>query len=91
VDQARDRIAAPPRPTCSTTAGRLRRHDAGAKLTAGAAAATAQLIDADGTVLVDLAAPANGATMARHSDAVQAEGAPASDQRRRRRRQRVGT
>jgi hypothetical protein len=33
----------------------------GAKLSAGAAAASAQLVDADGTVLGDLAAPANGA------------------------------
>lgn len=32
----------------------------GAKLCAGAAAAAAQLVDADGTVLGDLAAPANG-------------------------------
>lgn len=33
----------------------------GAKLSAGAAAASAQLVDADGTVLGDMAAPANGA------------------------------
>jgi hypothetical protein len=33
----------------------------GAKLIAGGAAATAQLVDADGTVLADLSAPANGA------------------------------
>lgn len=32
-----------------------------AKLVAGAAAATAQLVDADGTVIAELAAPANGA------------------------------
>lgn len=31
-----------------------------AKLCAGAAAAAAQLVDADGTVIADLAAPANG-------------------------------
>lgn len=33
----------------------------GAKLTAAAAAATAQLVDADGTVLADMAAPIGGA------------------------------
>ncbi len=36
----------------------------GAKLSAAAAAATAQLVDADGAVLVDLAAPINGADYA---------------------------
>lgn len=33
----------------------------GAKLVAGAAAATAQLTDSDGTILADFSAPANGA------------------------------